>query len=58
MQRYKPLNLPTLLEGEALAIWLELTEEVQKDYETMKKVVVDGIMLMAFTSLEECHQYM
>ena len=26
----KALKLPTLLEGEALAVWLELTEEQQK----------------------------
>jgi len=25
------LKLPTLLEGEVLAVWLELTEEEQKD---------------------------
>ena len=28
----KALKLLTLLEGEALAVWLELTEEKQKDY--------------------------
>ena len=27
----KALKLPTLLEGEALAIWLEMTEEQQRD---------------------------
>ena len=29
----KALKLPTLLEGEALAAWTELTEEQQADYE-------------------------
>ena len=31
------LKLPTLLEGEALSVWLELTDEQQKDYEEAKK---------------------
>ena len=51
------IKLPTLLEGESLAIWLELSDEEQKTYETAKKAVVDGIMPMAFTSLEEFHQH-
>ena len=33
----KSLKLPTLLEGEALAVWLELTEEQQETYATAKK---------------------
>ena len=40
------VKLPTFLEGETLAIWLELSEEAQKDYETAKKAVIDGIMPM------------
>ena len=40
------VKLPTFLEGEALAIWLELSEEAQKDYKTAKKTVIDGIMPM------------
>ena len=31
------LKLPTLLEGEALAVWLELNEEQQQSYATAKK---------------------
>ena len=31
------LKLPTLLEGEALAVWMELTEDEQKDYKVAKK---------------------
>lgn len=50
------IKLPTLLEGEGVAIWLELSEEAQKDYETAKRAVIDGIMPMAFTSLEKFHQ--
>ena len=31
------LKLPTLLEGEALAIWFELSEEEQANYKTAKR---------------------
>ena len=31
------LKMPTLLEGEALAIWMELEEDNQKDYKTAMK---------------------
>ena len=33
------LKLPTLL-GEALAVWMELTEDEQKDYKEAKKKMV------------------
>ena len=35
--KMKALKLLTLLEGEALATWLELSEEEQADYETAKE---------------------
>ena len=38
-----------------MAIWLDLSDDDQKDHEKAKKSVVDGIMPMAFTSLEEFH---
>ena len=50
------IKLPTLLEGEALAIWLELTEEQRKDYEIAKKEIQNTIMPMGFVSLEEFHR--
>ena len=50
------LKLPTLLEGEALAIWLELEDEQQKDYKTAKGKIIEKIMPMAFSTLEEFHQ--
>lgn len=50
------LKLPTLLEGEALAIWLELTQDEQKDYVTAKKKIVDAIMPMSFVSLNDFHK--
>ena len=35
----KAVKMPTLLEGEALAVWLELNEEEQGDYKTVKKLL-------------------
>ena len=48
------LKLPTLLEGEALAVWLELMEEVQKDYVRTKKII-DATKPMSFISLDDFH---
>ena len=49
------LKLPTLLEGEALAIWLELSEEEQKDYATAEEKIVNTIAPIEFVSLDEFH---
>ena len=50
------LKLPTLLEGEALAVWLELTDEQKKDYEAAKKELVAKMAPMGFASLEDFHR--
>ena len=50
------LKLPTLLEGEALAVWLELSEEQQADYKTAKKAICEAMMPMEFVSLDEFHR--
>ena len=50
------LKLPTLLEGEALAVWLELSEEQQADYETAKKEISATLIPMEFVSLDEFHR--
>ena len=50
------LKLPTLLEGEALAVWLELTLEEQKDYAITKKKIIDAIIPMSFISLDDFHK--
>lgn len=52
----KALKLPTLLEGEALALWLELAEEEQKDYKTAKEKLVLKMKPPGFISLNEFHQ--
>ena len=36
------LKLPTLLEGEALAVWLELSKEQQADYTTAKAAICEA----------------
>ena len=52
----KTAKLPTLLEGEALAVWLELTTEQQDDYAGAKKEILSAVMPMGFVSLDEFHQ--
>ena len=49
----KARKLPTLLEGEALAIWLELSEEQQADYKVAKKQLIEKMVPTEFVSLEE-----
>ena len=49
-------KLPTLLEGEALAVWLELSEEQQADYTTAKEAICEAMMPMEFVSLDEFHR--
>ena len=52
----KAIKLPTLLEGEALAVWLELNEAKQKDYAVAKKKIIETIMPMRFVSLGDFHK--
>ena len=49
-------KLPTLLEGEALAVWLELSEEQQEDYAAARKEICTAMMPMEFVSLDEFHR--
>ena len=46
------VKLPTLLEGEALAIWMELTSAQQKDYKEAKKKIIKKMAPADFVSLE------
>ena len=52
----KALKLPTLLEGEALAVWLELSEAVQGNYGQMKKKIVEKMAPQSFISLDDFHK--
>ena len=49
------VKLPTLLEGEALAVWLELAPEDQRDYKTAKRTITARMSPLRFVSLEDCH---
>ena len=49
----KALKLPTLLEGEALAVWLELSEAEQADYKIAKDSKLTPV---AFVSMDEFHK--
>ena len=50
------MMLPTLLEGEALAVWLELSEEQQGNYATAKEKLSSAVMPMAVVSLDKLHR--
>ena len=49
----KALKLPTLLEGEALAVWLELSQEEQKDIARAKEKMIQKMAPTEFVSLEK-----
>ena len=46
-------KLPTLLEGEALAVWFELSEEDKEDYSTAKKGIKTKLLPTAFSALDK-----
>ena len=48
-------KMPTLLEGEALAVWLDLSEDDQKDYNEAKKKIIARLAPMSFVSLDDFH---
>ena len=49
------MKLPTLLEGEALAAWLDLGEDDRKEYKTVRKLLVEALMPIGFTLLDKFH---
>ena len=52
----KVLKLPTLLEGEALAAWLELSTEAKKTYAKTKKELLAAMTSTSFSTLERFRQ--
>jgi len=52
----KAVKLPTLLEGEALAVWLEMSEEDQTDYKKAKEKLCKKLTPMEFVSLDDFHK--
>ena len=51
----KARKMPTLLEGEALAVYLDLSEDEKKDYKVARQKLIDRLGPMKFTSLDEFH---
>ena len=49
------LKLSTLLEGEALASWLELSKEEQGDYKSAKEKLMAKLIPPSFAILDEFH---
>ena len=49
------VKLPTLLEGEALAVWLDLAPEHKRDYITAKEKITARMAPVKFVSLEDFH---
>ena len=49
----KAKKLPTLLEGEPLAIWLELSEEQRGSYETAKAKIIKAVVPVCFVFLDD-----
>ena len=52
----KAKKLPTLLEGEAIAVWLELTSEEQDTYGTAKEKIIERMAPARFMSLADFHK--
>ena len=51
----KAKKLPTLLEGKALVIWLELTTEEKGSYATSKAKIIARMAPVRFISLDKFH---
>ena len=49
----KAKKLPTLLEGEALAVWLELSAEQQASYDAAKAKITKAMVPAQFVSLDD-----
>ena len=49
----KAKKLPTLLEGEAIVVWFELTSEEQ---ELVKEKIIGQMALACFVSLADSHK--
>ena len=49
----KAAKFPTLLEGEALAVWIKLSEEDKEDYAKAKKAIKSNLLPTTFTALQK-----
>lgn len=53
----KAKRLPTLLEGEALAVWLELSEDEKKIYKDAKAKILERMGPVQFVSMDDFHRH-
>jgi len=51
----KANQLSTLLEGEALVVWLDSIETEQKSYKSAKAKIIEWMGYMQFTSMDNFH---
>ena len=52
----KAKKLPTLLEGEAVAVWFDLSTEEQGTYKTAKEKIVEQMAPARFVTLADFHR--
>ena len=50
------LKLPMLLEGEALVAWVELSEDVEENYDATKQHLLTRLKPVEFVSLDRFHR--
>eukprot|EP00731_Ephydatia_muelleri_P032478 Em0024g22a len=55
-EKVRAVKLPTLLEGEALAMWLDLSDDKRKNYGIVKEKLTAAMVSTSFTTLEQFHQ--
>eukprot|EP00731_Ephydatia_muelleri_P021832 Em0014g423a len=55
-EKVRAVKLPTLLEGEALATWLDLSDDERKNYGIVKEKLTAAMVSTSFTTLEQFHQ--
>ena len=54
-EKVRAVKLPTLLEGEALATWLDLSDDERKNYGIVKEKLTAAMVSTSFTTLEQFH---
>ena len=54
-EKVRAVMLPTLLEGEALATWLDLNGDERKKYGVVKEKFTETMVSTTFTTLELFH---
>ena len=53
----KAKKFPTLLQGEALVAWMEITEDERKDFAVVKTMLIKKLVPLEFVLLEGFHKH-